>query len=150
MKNCIGRTEGTRKKVPWKTVSEKMVPEKWSPEKNGTLEKRSSKQNPRKKGPRKNGLRTKGFRRNGPRRNHSRKNVLKKLFFVERMLGNSNDFFIIIDRLYYTHIKMFDVNLAILYAPNCRTLNESSKVCCRALGLFPSFGFVVEFWVFID
>ena len=65
--------------------------------------------------------------------------------------------------------------------PNCRTLRESRKICCRVLGfhrliasehsththttmldahptifcfrvsgLFPSFGFVVEFWVFID
>ena len=29
---------------------------------------------------------------------------------------------------------MFDVNLTILYAPNCRTLKESRKVCCRVLG----------------
>ena len=66
------------------------------------------------------------------------------------------------------------------YVPNCRALKESRKICCRVLGfhrlitsehsthtpqcstlnptifcfrvsgLFPSFGFVVEFWVFID
>ena len=75
---------------------------------------------------------------------------------------------------------MFDVHILhlILHASNCSTLKESRKVCCRVLGfqrmitsehsthahththhdarrslhdfLFPSFGFVVEFYVFID
>ena len=120
--------------------------------------------NPWKEDPRKDGPRENGTRKNGPRRNGPRKNLLKKLFSVKRMLGNSKDFFIFIDRFHYTHIKMFDVHLTILHAPNCRTLNASSKVCYRVLAFYrlitsqlpahtprcstltPRF-FVSEFWV---
>ena len=70
----------------------------------------------------------KNSRKNGPR-----KIVLQKLFSVNRMLGNLN-LFIFIDWFHYTHKKMFDVHLTILHAPNCRTLKESRKVCCRVLG----------------
>ena len=73
-------------------------------------------------------------RKNGPRTMRPRKNVLQKLFYVKKMLGNLNDFFIFIDWFHYTHKKMFDVHVTILHAPNCRTLKESRKVCCRVLG----------------
>ena len=74
----------------------------------------------RKNGPRKNGLRKNGPRKIGPRKNGSRKigarkNVLPKLFSVERMLGNLNDFFIFINWFHYTHKKMFDVYVTILH-----------------------------------
>ena len=36
-------------------------------------------------------------RKNGPRTMRPRKNVLQKLFYVKKMLGNLNDFFIFID-----------------------------------------------------
>ena len=39
-------------------------------------------------------------------------------------------------RTFHTHTTMLDAHHAIF--------------CFRVLGLFPSFGFVVEFWVFID
>ena len=106
-------------------------------------------------------------RKKVPRKNGLRKHVLKKLFFDKKILGNLNEFFIFINWFHYTNKKMFDVHLKILHAPNCRTLNESRKVCCRVLGfhilitsqksthtlrcstLTPRF-FVSEFWVFID
>ena len=50
-----------------------------------------------------------------PGKNWARKKVLQKLFPVERMIGNLNDFFIFIDWLHYTHKKMFDVYLTILH-----------------------------------
>ena len=59
---------------------------------------------PGKNDPRKNGL-----EKIGPR-----KNVLQKLFSVETMLGNLNDFFIFINWFHYTHKKMFDVYTTIL------------------------------------
>ena len=123
----------------------------------------------REKGPRKNGP-----QKNGPLEKNPRKNVLKKLFSVKKMLGNLNHFHIIIDWFHYTHKNMFDVHLTILHAPNCRTLKKPRKAYCRVLGfhrlitsqhythphrcarcsphdiLFPSYGFVVEFWVFIE
>ena len=58
--------------------------------------------------------------KNGPRKIGPRKNLLKKLFSVKRMLGNLNDFFIFINWFHYV--------------PNCRTLKESRKICCRVLG----------------
>ena len=45
-------------------------------------------------------------------------------------------FIIFIDWFHYTHKKMFDVYLTILHAPNCRTLKESRKICCRVLGFY--------------
>ena len=126
---------------------------------------------PWKKNPRKNGPRKKGPRKNGPR-----KNILKKLFSVNRMLGNLNDFYIFIDWFHYTHKNMFDGHVTIRHASNCRTLKKSRKVFvfwyfefwvfvdwniltfhtqhnARPLPhyfSFPSFGFVVEFWVFTN
>ena len=45
------------------------------------------------------------------------------------------------ERLFYFYLliplhtkKMFDVHLTILHAPNCRTLKEYRKICCRVLG----------------
>ena len=142
-----------------------MVREKWSPEKfTGKLVPR--KKITGKKMPRK--IPGKMV----PAKLVPRKNILKKLFSVERILGNLNDFFIFIDWFHYTHKKVFDVHVTILHTPNCRKLKESRKVCCRVMGfyklitsqhfahhnarrshhdfLFPSSGFVVEFWVFID
>ena len=58
----------------------------------------------------------------------------QKLSSVKRMLENLNDFFIFMDWFHQTHKKMFDIHLTILHAPNCRTLKESRKVCCRVLG----------------
>ena len=100
--------------VPWKKFSEiwclgKKVPGKMVP----------GKKNLRKSGPRKNGL-----RRNGPQKSGFQKNGHRK---------NLNDFFYFY-RFHCTHKKMFEIHLTILHAPNCRTLKECRKVCCRVLG----------------
>ena len=106
----------------------------------------------------------KGPRKNGPWKIGPRKNILQKLFSAKRILGNLNVFFIFTDWFHYTHKKMFDVHLTILHAPNCRTLKESRKVCCRVLDFhrlitfehsantrrcstLTSRFFVFEFWV---
>ena len=86
---------GTRKKGPRKNGPRKMIPQ----EKNPWIK------NPRKmvswkKGPRKNGP-----RKNGPQKNGPWKNVLQKFFYVKRMLGNLNDFFLLIN--YTTHTKIY-------------------------------------------
>ena len=78
------------------------------------------------------------FGKNGPRKIGPRKNILQKLFSVKGVLINSNDLFVSIDWLRYTHKKMFDVHLMILHAPNCRTLKESRNLCCRVLGFHRS------------
>ena len=83
---------------PW--YAEKWSPEKWFP----------GKMVPGKMVREKNGP-----RKNGPRKIGPWKNVLQKLFSVQRMLGNLNDFLIFINCFHYTHKKMFDVYVTILH-----------------------------------
>ena len=68
-----------------------------------------------------------------PGKNDPRKIGPRKMSF-KRMLWNLNSFYIFINWFHYTHKKIFDVHLRILHAPNCRTLKDSRKVCCRVLG----------------
>ena len=94
---------------------------------------------PRKNGPRKNGPWKIGPWKNGPRKigpwkNGPRKYVLQKLFSVNGMLGNLNDFFIFINWFHYTHKDVWRLRHDPAYAPNCRTLKESRKICFRVLG----------------
>ena len=94
-----------------------------------------------------------------------------KLFCVKRMLGNLNDFFIYFDWFYYTQKKMFNVHLKILHAPkfehwrspgrffvviwvfidwshpNIPHTHTTMLDAHPTVLLFPSFGFVSEFWV---
>ena len=59
------------------------------------------------------------------------------LFFVKRLLGNLNDFFIFTDWFHYTHANMFDFHLTIRHAPNRRIIKESRKFCCLSSFWFP-------------
>ena len=133
--------------VPRKMVPrEKWFPEKWSPEK----------WSPEKWSPEKYPSKT------VLRQNNARK--LEQLFHFYQLIP------------LHTHKDVWRLHHYPTYAPNCRTLKESRKICCRVLGfhrlitsehsthththhnarrsphdfLFPCFGFVVEFEDSID
>ena len=118
------------KMVPGQNGSRKNDPrDKWSPEEWSRINVR------RKIGHRKIGPRKNGPWKNSPRKIGLRKNVLQKLFSVKRMLGNLNDFFYFCRWiLLHTQKDVWRLRHDPTYAPNCRTLKESRKVCCRVLG----------------
>ena len=73
-------------------------------------------------------------KKNGPQKNGPRKNFLQKLFSVKRMLGNLNDFHFYQLIPLHTQKNVWRLRHDPTYVPNCRTLNESRKICCRVLG----------------
>ena len=92
--------------------AEKRSSEKWSPEKKIPGEMVTGK--------------------NDPRQEWSPEKCPSKIVLCQK---NARKF----ERLFYFYRlislqKMFDIHPMILHAPNCRTLKESRKVCCRVSG----------------
>ena len=122
----------------------------------------------------------KWFPENGPGKIGDRKNLFQKMFSIKSARKFKRLFYFYQLIRLHTQKDVWRLRHDPTYAPNCRTLKESRKIYCRVLGfhrlitsehsthiprcstltpwffcfrvlgLFPSFVFVVEFWVFID
>ena len=132
--------DGMRKNGPWKNGPQKWSPGKMVPRKNG----------PRIIGPQKIGHRENGPqkmvpRKNGPREKWSPDNWSPEKWSLEKFASkidlrqkSARKF----ERLFYfyqliplhTQKNVWRLRHDPTYVPNCRTLKESSKICCRVLG----------------
>ena len=148
-----------------------MVPRKMVPEKNG----------PRKNDPREKWSPENWSAEKWSPENWSPEKFSSKIFLRQKNAKKFKRLFYFYQLIpLYTHKNVWRLCHDPTYVPNCRTLKESRKICCRVLGfhrwitsehsththhdaqrsphdflfpvlaLFPSFVFVVEFWVFID